>query len=59
LKRWEKKYKQEFFKDTQKESQMRHEQLKMTEELILTFAGDLRFLQEKYSQSSVELDNTP
>ena len=59
MKRWEKKYKQECFRDTQKESQIRQEQLKMTEELIVTFAGDLRFLQEKYSQSSVEVDNTP
>ena len=50
LKRWEKKYKEEFFKDAQKHSCEHEQKLKENEEMIMTFSDDLQFLQSKYDE---------
>ena len=58
LKRWEKKYKEEFFKDAKNHNCQYIQKLKENEELILTFSKDLEIIQSKHERKSMSSNSS-
>lgn len=55
LKKWEKKYKEEFFKEINNREKEQLDRLKQTEQMVISFGRELGYLQNKYEGKGIDL----
>ena len=55
LKKWEKKYKEEFFKEINSKEKEQLDRLKETEQMVVSYGRELEYLQNKYEGRTIDL----
>ena len=55
LKKWEKKYKEEFFKEVNSREKEQLDRLKETEQMVVSYGRELEYLQNKYEGRAIDL----